>query len=155
MTQRTVSNFLQLFAFQELYIAHARGRPQMVHDRIGFVETFSGDDMLISDALVFVGRPLTIATEPNMMLPRHFTELLIIRHCRILLLFCHSDPAVAGEESLINMRCLKAWPHPSHSLQRFAQHDTAYKFPLAACSRSMASNNALKLPLPKLFAPLR
>src|SRR6266487_3765171 len=30
-----------------------------------------------------------------------------------------------------------------------------YKFPLAACSRSMASKSALKLPLPKLFAPLR
>src|SRR5258705_6109786 len=30
-----------------------------------------------------------------------------------------------------------------------------YKFPLAACSRSIASKSALKLPLPKLFAPLR
>src|SRR4030095_9157492 len=30
-----------------------------------------------------------------------------------------------------------------------------YKLPLAACSRSMASKSALKLPLPKLFAPLR
>lgn len=30
-----------------------------------------------------------------------------------------------------------------------------HKFPLAACSRSIASNNALKLPLPKLFAPFR
>jgi len=29
----------------------------------------------------------------------------------------------------------------------------SYRLPLAACSRSMASNNALKLPLPKLFAP--
>src|SRR5581483_6171291 len=30
-----------------------------------------------------------------------------------------------------------------------------YKLPRSACSRSMASNSALKLPLPKLFAPLR
>ena len=30
-----------------------------------------------------------------------------------------------------------------------------YKLPLAACSRSIASNKALKLPLPKLWAPLR
>src|SRR4030095_16884458 len=30
-----------------------------------------------------------------------------------------------------------------------------YKLPLAACSRSIASKSALKLPLPKLFAPLR
>ena len=32
MPQRAVSDFLQLLAFEELYIAHARGRPQMVHD---------------------------------------------------------------------------------------------------------------------------
>lgn len=30
-----------------------------------------------------------------------------------------------------------------------------YKFPLRSCSRSMDSNNALKLPLPNDFAPLR
>jgi hypothetical protein len=30
-----------------------------------------------------------------------------------------------------------------------------YKFPLDSCSRSMASNRALKFPLPKLLAPLR
>jgi len=34
-------------------------------------------------------------------------------------------------------------------------HCSFYKFPLASCSRSNASNKALKLPLPKLFAPLR
>ena len=31
----------------------------------------------------------------------------------------------------------------------------AYRFPRAACSRSIASNRALKLPLPKLRLPLR
>jgi len=30
-----------------------------------------------------------------------------------------------------------------------------YNVPLNSCSRSIASNNALKLPLPKLFAPWR
>jgi hypothetical protein len=30
-----------------------------------------------------------------------------------------------------------------------------YKLPLKACSRSMASNNALKFPFPKDLAPLR
>jgi len=30
-----------------------------------------------------------------------------------------------------------------------------YRFPRSSCSRSMASNRALKLPLPKLLAPLR
>ncbi len=33
--------------------------------------------------------------------------------------------------------------------------DSRHKFPLAACSLSIASNNALKFPLPKLFAPFR
>jgi hypothetical protein len=33
--------------------------------------------------------------------------------------------------------------------------DLPHKFPLAACSRSMASNSALKFPFPKLFAPFR
>src|SRR5689334_23343993 len=32
---------------------------------------------------------------------------------------------------------------------------TAQRFPLASCSRSIASNKALKFPFPKLFAPLR
>jgi hypothetical protein len=30
-----------------------------------------------------------------------------------------------------------------------------HRFPLAACSRSIASNNARKFPLPKLRAPFR
>ncbi len=33
--------------------------------------------------------------------------------------------------------------------------NTDYKFPLISCSLSKASNNALKFPLPKDFAPLR
>jgi len=32
---------------------------------------------------------------------------------------------------------------------------TDYKFPLSPCSLSIASNKALKLPFPKLLAPLR
>src|SRR5438132_543232 len=144
MTQRAVSNFLQLLAFQQLYIAHASGRPQMVHDRVSFIEAFGGDNVLVSDALILVGRPLAVATEPDVMLARHFAELLVVWHCRILLLDCHSDPGVAGEESL-----------EKSGMFRAAQHDKYYKLPRAACSRSMASNSALKLPLPKLFAPLR
>src|SRR5262245_20489251 len=33
--------------------------------------------------------------------------------------------------------------------------DRHYRLPLAACSRSIASNNALKFPLPNDFAPFR
>src|SRR5439155_20456635 len=82
MTQRTISDCLPFLAFQSLHIANARGWPQMVHDRVGFVETFGGDDMLVSNALILVGRALTIATEPNTVLTRHFAWLLVIRHCR-------------------------------------------------------------------------
>ncbi len=33
--------------------------------------------------------------------------------------------------------------------------DRHYRFPRAACSRSIASKSALKFPAPKLFAPFR
>ena len=47
-------------------------------------------------------------------------------------------------------------PASYRTLSVAREHDrSVHKFPLAACSRSMASNSALKLPLPKLFAPLR
>ena len=35
------------------------------------------------------------------------------------------------------------------------RHLNGHRFPRSSCSRSMASNNALKFPAPKLFAPLR
>ena len=82
MTKGAVGDFLELFAFQELHVAHPRGRPQMIHDRVGFVETFGRDDMLVSDTFVLVTWPGPVAMKPDMMLPRHFAELLIKRHCR-------------------------------------------------------------------------
>ena len=39
--------------------------------------------------------------------------------------------------------------------KKLATFDRPYKFPLADCSRSIASKSALKFPFPKLFAPLR
>lgn len=51
-------------------------------------------------------------------------------------------------------RCLL--PHLFPGLQKLAVSlNNYYKFPLSSCSRSMASNRALKFPLPKLLAPLR
>src|SRR5438034_2954222 len=116
MTQRRVGDLLQLLAFEQLYVAHPCRRPQMIHDRIGFVETLCGENVLVRNPFVLVSRPLPVAMKPDVMFSRDFSQFLIIRHCR---------------------------------------SSSFYKLPLAPCSRSMASNSALKLPLPKLFAPLR
>ena len=86
MTQRTVGDFFQLLALDQLDAAHARGRPQMIHDREGFIEAFRGDDVLVVDAFVLVTRPRAVAMKPDVMLPRDLSESLIIRHDRFLLL---------------------------------------------------------------------
>src|SRR5438445_8613229 len=61
-------------------------------------------------------------------------ELLVERASLTL----HVDMALAGQIAEVQVR-----PHARQRLPR------------AACSRSMASKSALKLPLPKPFAPLR
>src|SRR5438093_5661390 len=101
--------------FDQLNVAHASRRTEVIHDRIGFVESLRSEDVLVGDAFAFVSRHSTVAMEPDVMFSRNFAKFLIVRHYRSLL----------------------------------------YKFPRASCSRSNASNSALKLPLPKLFAPLR
>src|SRR5207302_8929946 len=85
-------------------------------DRVGCVESFGGDDVFVSDAFVLERRSGAVAVKPNVMLPRHLTELLIKRHVDL---------------------------------------PFSYKLPRRSCSFSSASKSALKLPLPKLFAPLR
>src|SRR6266705_5956613 len=85
MAQRTVGDFLQLFAFQELDAANARRRAQMIHDRVSFVEAFSGDDVFVMNPLVLETWPRAVAMKPDVMLSRHLPEFLVIRHCRVLL----------------------------------------------------------------------
>ena len=113
---------------------HPRRRAQMIHDGIGFVESLRCEDMLVSDAFVFERRRGAVAMEPDVVLPRNFAERVIYRHS--------NSPSVSGLTSqgpgLRPVTC-----------------DLLYKFPLAACSRSIASNSALKFPFPKLLAPLR
>src|SRR5438093_13458799 len=77
MTQRTVRRFLQLLAFEELYAAHSCGRTQVIHDRVGFVESLRRDDMLVSDAFVLVGGRRAVALKPDVMLSWNLTESLI------------------------------------------------------------------------------
>src|SRR5207253_2770122 len=80
MPQRAVGRFLQLLAFEELDTAHPRGRTQVVHDRVGFVETFRCNDMLVGDAFVLISRRGAVAMKPDMMLPWNLSEPLIKWH---------------------------------------------------------------------------
>src|SRR5919204_4658651 len=91
MTERTVGDFLQLLALEQLHIANARRRPQVIHDGVSFVEALGRHDVLIVDTLVLVTRSRTVAMEPDVMLPRHLAELSIIRHSRSPLK-CHPEP---------------------------------------------------------------
>src|SRR5438067_2465560 len=82
MTQRTVCRLLQLFTFEEFDAPHTCGRTQVIHDRVGFVESFSCDDMLVSDAFVLVGRRRAVAMKPDVMLPRNLAQSLIKWHLK-------------------------------------------------------------------------
>src|SRR5438876_3492482 len=116
MPQRTVSHFFRFPILDQLDVAHTCRRPQMIHDRVRFIEPLRGENVLVRDAFVLVSRRRSVAVKPDVMFSRDFSQSLVIRHCR---------------------------------------SSSFYKLPRAACSRSIASNSALKLPLPKLFAPLR
>src|SRR5882724_11838707 len=105
MPQRTVSHFLRFPILDQLDVAHARGRTQVIHDRVRLIETLCGEHVLISDAFVFVSRPLPIPMKPDVVLPRDFSQSLVIRHSRILLLFArgkrstpHPPPLLFVEE---------------------------------------------------------
>src|SRR5262249_4082149 len=71
MAERTLGGFPELLAFQQLHAAYARRRPQVITDRERFIEPGGREDVLIIDTLVFVTRPLPVAMEPDVMLPRH------------------------------------------------------------------------------------
>src|SRR5207253_4368627 len=99
MPQRAVGHLFWFPLFDQLDIADARGRTQVIHDRVRFIETLRGENVLVGDALVLIGRPLPVAVKPDVMFPRDFSQSLIIRHYRLLSLVCHSEPS---EESLIS-----------------------------------------------------
>ena len=82
MPQRTVGNFLRFPMFDQLHIAHASGRPQVIHDRVGLIESLRREDMFVGDAFVLIGRRRAVAMKPDVMLFRNLTESLIIRHSR-------------------------------------------------------------------------
>src|SRR6266436_5963980 len=87
MPQRTVSHFLRFPILDQLDVAHTGGRPQVIHDRVRLIETLCRKHVLVRDAFVFVSRPLPIPMKPDVMLPRDFSQSLVIRHSRLLLLY--------------------------------------------------------------------
>src|SRR5437763_1129805 len=115
MPQRAVRYFLEFVMPEKFDTTHAGGRAEVIHNGKSFIESLGRNDVLVGDPFVLVGGRGAIAMEPDVMLARNLTKLLIKWHVV----------------------------------------DPPYRFPLASCSRSSASKRALKLPLPKLFAPLR
>src|SRR5207302_9434781 len=95
MSQRTISTFFWRPMFDQLDVPHTGGRPEVIHDRISFIKSLGGEDVLIGDAFVLIGRRRAVAMKPDVMLLRNLTELLIIRHAippleiapRVLLFF--------------------------------------------------------------------
>ena len=80
MAQRTLRDFFRRPILYQLDVPHACRRPEMIDDRVRFVETFRRDDVLVSDPLILEGGPASVAMKPDVMLFRNLTELLIIRH---------------------------------------------------------------------------
>src|SRR5438876_4849659 len=80
LSQRTVGNFFGRPMFDQLNFPHTGGRPEVIHDRISFIKSLGGEDVLIGDAFVLIGRRRAVAMKPDMMLLRNLTELLIVRH---------------------------------------------------------------------------
>src|SRR5437667_11573572 len=96
MARRPGRECFRLPMFDQLDFAHPRGRAQVIHDRIGLVESLSGEHMLVSDAFVFVTRSGAIAMKPDMMLSRNLTELLIIGHRSSFTLWSTHHPTLSS-----------------------------------------------------------
>ena len=80
MTQRTIGDFLRLPMFDHLDVAHARRWPEVIHNRVSFVEPLRREDMFVGDAFVFVGGRRAVAMKPDVMLSRNLTQSLIMWH---------------------------------------------------------------------------
>src|SRR6266478_3734714 len=82
MAQRAVGDFFWLPMFDQLNVADARRRPQVIRDRISFIESLRRDDMLVGDAFVLISRGRSVAMKPDVMFSRNFAKFLIVWHCR-------------------------------------------------------------------------
>src|SRR5207249_10428831 len=79
-TQRTIGCSLQFLACHELDAAYPCGLTQVIHDRVGFVESLRRDDVLVGDAFVLKRWRRAVAMKPDVMLPRNLTESLLKWH---------------------------------------------------------------------------
>src|SRR5713101_4737736 len=100
VAQWAVRDFFRLPMLDQFDIADARRRTQVIHDRIGFVESLRREDMFVGNAFVFISRRGTVAMKPDVMFPRDFSQFLVVRHCRILLLQISSG-------FLFSLQCLE------------------------------------------------
>src|SRR5947208_253197 len=80
MAQRAVRDFFRLPMFDQLNVANACRRTQVIHDRIGLVESLRREDMFVGDAFVFISRRRAVAMKPDVMFSRNFAKFLIVRH---------------------------------------------------------------------------
>src|SRR4029453_3647243 len=84
MSQRTISHFFWFPMFDQLDVAHASRRTQVIHDRVRLIKPLRSENALRSDAFVLMGGRRSGAMEPDVMFPRDFSQSLIIRHCLLL-----------------------------------------------------------------------
>src|SRR5205814_8167458 len=82
MSQRTVRHLLWLPMFDQLDVAHASRRTQVIDDRIGLIKSLRREDVLIGNAFILIGRRRPVAVKPDVMFPRDFAQSLIVRHSR-------------------------------------------------------------------------
>src|SRR4030095_8416253 len=99
MAQRAVGSPFRRPMFDQLNLANARRRPQVIHDRISFVESLRREDMLVSDAFVFISRRCTVAVKPDVMFPWNFAKSLIVRH--------FDSPLQISSCFLFSLQCFK------------------------------------------------
>src|SRR6266567_7495595 len=99
MAQRAVGNLFRRPMFDQLNLADARRRTQVIHDRIGFVESLRRKDMLVSDAFVFISRRCAVAMKPDVMFSRNFAKSLIVRHL--------DPPLQISPGFLLSLQCFK------------------------------------------------
>src|SRR5262249_26866501 len=107
--------------------ANTSRRSQMIADAVCPAESRAGDDFLVINPFALEA---AFPAMRDMSLPRHGTKLAIGRHGNTVHNTSMLPPPLWAEGK-------------------------SQSVPLRACSRSMASNRALKFPLPKLREPWR
>src|SRR5437762_11028553 len=99
MAERAVCDFFRRPMFDQLNLADACRRTQVIHDRISFVESLRREDMFVGDAFVFISRCGAVAVKPDVMFSRNFAKSLIVRH--------FDPPLQISSGFLFSLQCFK------------------------------------------------